>query len=203
MANSDAPFGFKAVRHKYGGEIRPTLYVLASNESSDIGIGDPVVRSGTASSTEPYAGVPIVTLATAGAADASNAPVTGIVAAFEPIRTDLSLQWYDASQISTEVGVWVYDDPGTIFICQDDGTATLAVTDIGNNINIALDSGVDTTTGISGAELDASNVATTATHQCRLLRLYKLGGATNDVGANAIWEVAINHHTEALDRVGV
>lgn len=203
MANTDAPFGFKALRHKRGGEVRTNYYVIASDESSDIGIGDPVVRSGTASTTGNNAGVPIVTLATAGAADASNAPVTGIVAAFEPSRNDLTLNFYDASQISTEVGVWVYDDPGIVFTVQDDGTATLAVTDIGSNINIALDSGVDTATGRSGAELDASNVATTSTHQCRLLRLHKDGGDNNEVGTFAIWEVLINHHTEDSNLAGV
>lgn len=202
MANTDAPFGFKAIRHLFGGPIpAPNRYIIASTEASDIGRGDPVVHAGTASTTAPNAGVPIVTLATAGAADASNAPVTGIVASVGYIPSNLSLNYYDASALSSEVEVWVYDDPYIIYIVQDDGTATLAVTDIGSNINIALDSGTDTTTGQSGAELDASNVATTSSHQCKLLRLHQI--ENNSVGVNAIWEVLINNHTNAPNTTGI
>lgn len=200
MANTDAPFGFKAIRHKAGGEIRVSKYIIASDESSDIGIGDPVVKSGTTSTTGDNAGIPIVTLVTAGTGNA----VTGIVASIGPIRSNLSLNYYDASALSEEVEVYVYDDPYTVFIAQDDGVGTaLAATDVGLNINIALDEGVDTTTGISGAELDGSSKASGATLQCKLLRLYKDGGGDNEIGANAIWECTINNHTEGTNIAGV
>ena len=198
MANTDAPFGFKPVRHRFGAEIRATKYIIASDESSDIGIGDPVVRSGTASTTAPNIGVPIVTQATAGAGNL----VTGIVESVGPVRNDLSLNYYDASAISSEVEVWVIDDPHVIFICQDDGDSnTLAATDIGEAFDIILTHSTDTTTGISGAELDANTAGAGNTGQLQLLRLYPKEG--NEIGDFGIWEVAINYHSEAPGVAGI
>lgn len=200
MANTDAPFGFKAIRHRAGGEIRLTKYIIASDESGDLFVGDPVIKNGSASTTGDNAGIPIVTKATAGTGNA----ITGIIGAIGPVRSNLSLNYYDASAISEEVEVYVYDDPYTIFIAQDDGAGTaLAVTEIGLNINAIFTHTGDTTTGVSQAELDGDSSGSGATLQFKLLRLHKDGPGDNVVGANAIWEVTINNHTEGTNIAGV
>lgn len=198
MANEDKPFGFKPLRHKRSTIIPVTRYVIADDESNDLFIGDPVVRSGTTPTSGEFEGLPIVTLATAGTGNA----ITGILASIRHYA-DLSLNYYDASSISTVTECWVYDDPATIFIAQEDSVGgDLSATEIGINANIVLTHGGDTATGISGAEIDSSGTATTATLQLRLLSLHKdVDG--NDFGSNAIYEVLINNHTEAPNSAGV
>lgn len=198
MANDDKPFGFKPLRHKHATIIPVNRYIIANDESNDLFIGDPVVRSGTTETSGEFEGIPIVTIATAGTGNA----VTGILAGFRYLP-DLSLNYYDASSISVAVECWVYDDPYTIFIAQEDSVGgNLAATAIGINANIVLDTAGDTATGVSGAEIDSSGTATTSTLQLRLLSLHKdVDG--NDFGSNAIYEVLINNHTEAPNRAGV
>lgn len=196
----DAPFGFKPLRYRSGAPYNGAVnkYIISATESNDLFKYDLVVRSGTASSTDPNIGVPIVTKITAGAGNY----ITGAIVGFEPIRTDHTLNFYDASALSSEVIVWVADDPDLIFVCQDDGAgATLAVTDIGEAFDVAADTAGSSITGISGMELDANTAGAGATGQLKLLRMHPIEG--NAIGTYAHWQVAINYHSEVPGIAGI
>jgi hypothetical protein len=202
MANTDAPYGFKPVRQMGGTIIPVNRYLIASDESSDIFRGDPVTPSGTAVTAATggeFEGMIIMTLATAGTCN----PIAGIVQGFRSYQ-DLTLNYYDASAISTLTEVWVYDSPYTVFRAQEDSdSSTIAAVNIGLNVNVALDTAGNTTTGVSGAELDSSSVATGATLQCKILGLHKDAGGNNEIAANAEYDVLINNHIYAPNSAGV
>lgn len=178
MANKDAPNGFTPINllpdrvHRY----------YKDTTAGVIAVGDPVIR-GTASS-DP-AGYPEIVRATTGAA------ITGVVIAVEPIRADLNRQGYLAA---ADVGyVLVADYPQQEFIVQDNGGATaLTVASIGKHIDSVAAIDGDIVMGRSKYEIDTEAVATGNTW--RIERKYDVEG--NDVGANCVWVVKPNLHTE-------
>jgi hypothetical protein len=87
--------------------------------------------------------------------------------------------------------VAVVDDPTVIYEVQEDSTGgSIAITAVGNNADVAVSAG-NTTTGMSGMELDSSDVKT-ATAQLRILRV--VNRPDNELGNNCKWEVVINEH---------
>jgi len=173
MAYADAPFGFVPVRHKsgapYNGAANP--YWIDSADTPGDGqyfIGDPVILDGTSNTAEinvPGMGhfgigtLPGVTIATAGAGNL----VTGVIVGFGADTRDSLVYRADV----TERLVWVCDDPDVVFMGQADGA--IATTAIGQNSNIVLDTAGSTSTGRSGAEIDATT-ASGATNQMLILR---------------------------------
>ena len=189
MANLDAPFGFKAVRHRSGGQLAVNRY--RKEASVIIGVGDPVVRTGSASqagtNNADADGIPLVTRASAG-----SGTITGTVAYVE-IDSDEDRHTHKKHMAAADTGyVYIYDDPNIIFHIQEDGdSSTIAVTDYGEACDIVI-ANADTDTGYSKAELDSSDAGTG--DQCKLLRLVQR--PDNALGAYAIHEVLINEHTD-------
>jgi hypothetical protein len=104
-----------------------------------------------------------------------------------------------ASASGAEVLVW--DHPDQLFQVQDDGSATLAATDIGQNYDIVANSGSATYVQ-SRMELAASSGATTSTLPLKLL------GVNREVGSDqaSIYQrciVEINNHQLAKNIAGV
>lgn len=178
MANKDAPNGFTPINlhpdrvHRYYKDATAGI----------IGVGDPVIR-GT-NSSDP-AGYPEIVRASTGAA------ITGVVVAIEPVRSNLNQNGYLAA---ADIGyVLVADHPDQEFIVQDNGGATgIAVTNIGQHVDSVTAINADTTIGRSLYELDTEAIATDNTW--RIERKYDVEG--NDVGANCVWVVKANLHTE-------
>ena len=86
---------------------------------------------------------------------------------------------------------FVYDDPYQVFELQGDSGTNSAQTDIGRTADIVVGTG-NTTNGISGMELDASDIGTGAN-----VRIIGFSGnaSRNTIGAaNMLYEVLIAEH---------
>lgn len=206
MANTDAPFGLRPIKHKggapYTGAANP--YYIPSTYATALFIGDPVIKTGTANTaevTEPGAGkfipgsLPEINKATAGDGNA----ITGVIVGFSPDPDNLSRNYNSAS---TERIAYVCDDPDVIFEIQADGA--IAATQVGLNAVLIYTNSGSTTTGLSGVELDTSSDAPDADQSNQLTILRVVNRTDNEAGsANTKVEVKINQHTEANNVIGI
>jgi len=190
MANSNTPFGLRPIRHRNGAPYNgaATRYYIPASDSTAVYLGDPMILAGSADAN----GIASVTKATAG----SGAYMLGPVVAVDPSEgagaSGRDSTTYRAA--STERYVWVADDPDLVFVVQEDGVGgALAAADVGLNADWIAGSG-STVTGLSGAQLDTSTKATTATLQLRILGFSQM--VDNEPGsANAKVLVSINLHS--------
>ena len=186
MANVDAAFGAKPVRHLTGGTIR-------ANEWKIIGDGT--------SSTAIFTGDFVKLLGT-GYIDAAAAGnrMLGVFAGCK--YTDSSgdiifKRYYPASTTtlgSGDITAFVYDDPNIVFAVQSSGSTVFA--DIGNLGNHVAGAG-STTTGGSAHEIDGTTG--TGTAGLRILGLYnepKNAYGTNVVLETVIWEHELSGHDQ-------
>ena len=183
MANKNAPFGLRPYRHMLGGVIRMNSfgdYRIATDYSSGIWTGDPVVKSSTTNEI------------TVGAA--SSTKFCGVFAGCEYTDSDgnyhYSKRWpaSQATKSGTVTIAHVYDDPYISYVVQHDGTS--AITDYGSTFDIVYANG-DNTSGISKVMLDTSNEGSS---YINLLVLGTVNAPDNAVGANQLVEVMINEH---------
>lgn len=191
MANIDAAFGMRPVGHLDGSPWngKVNMYLVPSTDVSAIYVGDPVKSGGTAGAagTTVYGldceGIPTVAVAAAGDT------LLGVVVGFLANQSDQTVLHRAAS---TNRIALVCDAPDVVFEIKEDSVGNnVAVTQVGNNFDIAYTAG-NATTGRSAVELDSSDITGTATAQLRLLGLSKR--VNNALGADAIWLVAINEH---------
>lgn len=158
-------------------------YYVASGDSNNIFIGDPVDLSGTGDTAGTAPGV---VRATAG----SGGYVVGVVVGIENLTSDNLGRNYRPSGVG--MYLLVADDPKQEFEIQEDSDGnSLLATAIGSNGDFIFGTG-NTTTGLSACELDSTSVADTATLQCRILGL--VDRADNELGTNAKWRVKFNLH---------
>lgn len=206
MANKDASFGLRPIKHKsgapYNGSVNP--YYIPSTYATALFVGDPVVKTGTSNTAVVSVGgggkfqigtLPEINKATAGDGNL----ITGVIVAFCPLPTNLALQYNTAS---TERVALVCDDPDVVFEIQADGA--IAVTQVGLNANLIFTNAGSTVTGLSGVELDTSSDApdADASNQLTIQRVVNREG----VEAASAWtvvEVKINQHTEASGALGI
>ena len=187
MANVDAAFGAKPVRHLTGGTIR-------ANEWKIIGDGT--------SSTAIFTG-DFVKLGATGYIDAAAAGnrILGVFAGCK--YTDSSgdiifKRYYPASTTtlgSGDITAYVYDDPNIVFAVQSSGSADFA--DIGNLANHVAGTG-STSTGQSAFEINGTTG--TGTAGLRILGLYnepKNAYGTNGVLEAVIWEHELIGHDQS------
>lgn len=184
------PFGLVPVRYKSGAPYNGAcnVYSVASGESNDIFVGDPVIISGTGDA----AGVPGVARAAAGDR------ITGVVVGFAPSplsaagsTTAINRGYRTAS---TADYLLVADDYNLLFAATEDGVGGfLATTSIGNNVDLVAGSG-STYTKQSGYMLDSSTAATTSA-QMRIVAVNPK--VNNTIGTTATeWLVSIVEATE-------
>ena len=172
MANIDQPFGLRPIAKvgsAPGGTTGTTKYSISSGASA-IFTGDPV---------KPAADGSIV-VATAGD------PIRGVFMGC--FYTDPSTNkprfnnTFPNGTAASDAIAFVADDPDQLYICQQDSAAVnLVAADKNRNCDLVFGAG-NTTTGISGVEIDSSTLATTATHQVRLVSFYDT--PSNDATAN-------------------
>ncbi len=198
MANVDAPFGFRPIKHRsgapYNGAANPYWVQNASNNT--LFIGDLVRVTGTsntASVSVPGAGdfaigtLPEILRASVGPGNR----ITGAIVAFSADPTGLE-NTYRLN--STERVAWVADDPDLIFECQADTVTALAATSVSAAFNFVNDAGGSTVTGLSGMELDGSEESTDPQDQLILVRF--VNRVDNDATLiHAKCEVVISTHT--------
>ena len=150
MANQDAAFGFRPVRHLSGGTLRTEEYLIASGYTGVIYTGSPVAG---------VAGGQVV-LGAVGAVQMLGA----FNGCFYTDPTTSKPTWkayYPGSITASDIVANVYADPQVIYEGQHDGTATVANNNHANHDHVCT--GGSTTTGQSSAEIDSSTYTTTAT----------------------------------------
>lgn len=206
MANVDAPFGLRPIRHRsgapYNGAVSPVY--IDSGYGTALFIGDPVIKvaggSNAAEVTAPGGGkfgigtLPSVEKATAG--DGNR--ITGVIVSFAPLATDLTLKHNTAS---TARVAYICDDPDVIFEIQADGAIPAA--SVGLNAVLIYTHSGSTTTGLSGVELDTTSDVPAADASNQLLIVRAVNREDNDTTlTHAKVEVLINQHTESQGTVG-
>ena len=115
MANQDAAFGFRAVRHLSGGTPRTEEYLIASGLTKVIYTGSPVMGVSTG----------VITLGTVSAVQ----HIGVFNGCFYTDPTTSKPTWkayYPGSITASDIVANVYADPQIIFEGQHDGTATVA-----------------------------------------------------------------------------
>ena len=183
MANIDSAFGLipiaKVGQNPNNGGL--TQYTIGDNQSTAIFTGDPVtykndgtVEVGTASTA--FCGVFRGCFYT----DPSTSKPT-----WRP--------YFPASTSPGDAVAFVVDDPQQSFIAQQDSdSVNLVAANLNENCNLVFGAG-NTTTGVSGVEIDSSSKNTTATHQVRLISFWDT--PSNDATANnSVFVVKINNH---------
>lgn len=175
MPNSIVKGGLRVV----GPALRLTRYYKSAAVA--LGVGDPVIRAADSADAQGYGSV---TRYTAGAA------ITGAVVSVEADLTNRPTRKYLASG---DTGyVIVADHPDQEFIIEDNGSATIAITNLGEHINFVAALDCDTTTGKSNVQLNASAISAGNTMSLRR----KVDTPDNAVGVNCKWVVVPNLHTE-------
>lgn len=180
MANVDSPFGLKPIEHLNGNPWNgATRRCRIDASAGDLGIGDAVIWNGSGSG-----GYPEVIEATVG----DGNKIFGVIVSFEPDPTDLE-NMYIASADSGWANVCV--DPDVVYEIQANGVVGDA--DIGQNAVLIADHSVNTTTGISGTEMNAT---TGANASYQLLIIGGVDRSDNDLTlTHAKWKVLINLHS--------
>lgn len=206
MANVDSPFGLRPVRHRngapYNGAANP--YYIAAAYGTALYVGDPVIKvaGGSNAAAVDAAGVgsfaigelPNVERATAG--DTNR--ITGVIVGFATNPDNLTHHYNPAS---TERVALVCDDPDVIFEIQADGAIPAA--SMGLNAVLIYTHGGDTTTGLSGVELDTTSDVPAADASNQLVIRNASRRSDNDTTlTHAKVEVMINQHTENQGTVG-
>lgn len=203
MANVNAPFGLRPIRYVSGAPYNGAAnkYYVPASYATSLFIGDPVIKTGT-SNTAALRGYQVGTLAEINKATAGTTNrTTGVIVGFEAINGDESTAYGAAS---TERIALVADDPNLLFWIQADSTTTLDATTVGLNAVYTFSTAGSTVTSRSGVQMDGGTTtapATTVGFQLQVVRFANL--ASNELGANAIYEVRINQHTETNNSTGI
>lgn len=195
MANANTPFGLASVRAQDGNNtgVLKHYYVPATN-ATDLYIGDPVVKTGSANATE-ILGHAAGSLASVGKAAATGA-ITGVMVGILPNGESYLNGKLPAGQ---EAVILVDDDLTKKFNIQANGTVTAAM--IGQNANIAVTGTGNSYSGLSGVALDVATVGTEAAKQLKIIGVADY--ITNEFGNYSIVEVLINNDTEAHNTAGI
>lgn len=194
MANADSAFGLRPVRYLSGAPYNGAAnkyYIPATDTDTAVYIGSVVKLTGGADAD----GIPVVT----GNVSSGN-PVVGVVVGVVPATADSLI--YRAN--STARYVMVADDPNLVFEVQEDSEGgALAATAAGATCVLAGFITGSTTTGLSGIELDSSNVSETSDTDDDVRIIALVQRPDNAIGANAKWLVRLNVHQYVNAAVGV
>ena len=186
MANTDAAFGAKPVRHLTGGTIRANEWKILGDgtSSSNIFTGDFVKLGATGYIDVAAAGNRL--LGVFAGCSYTNSSGEQVYSKYYPAST--------TAQNSGDITAYVYDDPNIVFAIQSSGSADFA--DIGNLADIVAGTG-STTTGHSKFEINSTTG--TGTANLRILGLYnepKNAYGTNGVLEAVIWEHELIGHDQ-------
>lgn len=186
MANVNAPFGLRPVRHIDGTPWNGATVrcYIGSDYAVALYIGDPVLMTTDLSAKDPKANYLSVTLS----AGTTGTIIRGVIVSFEPRPQDLTQQYKPVSQAR-----WMnvcMATPDLIFQVRDDGTGTPTYMWPGANGVLAAGT-PSAVTGMSGYVLDASTTPTdTQAHTLQIIGCADI--ADNVLGIYAVWDVIIN-----------
>ena len=183
MANIDSAFGLipiaKVGQNPNNGGL--TQYTLADNQGTAIFTGDPVTYKNDGT-------VEVATASTAFCGVFRGCFYT------DPSTSKPTWRPYFPASLSPGDAVgFIVDDPMKSFIAQQDSVVSnLVAANLNENANLIFNAG-NTTTGVSGVEIDSSSKNTTATHQVRLISFWDVpsNSATSN---NSVIVIKINNH---------
>lgn len=188
MANVNAPFGLRPVRHANGAPWngQTVKAYFASGYATAMFVGDPVTITATTADRDTTGKALSTIIATAGAGNV----VRAVIVSFDTYPQNLEYQYKPAS--TERYANVVLCTPDLVFQVQDDGTASVIDKNLsaGANACLAAGSGGSTVTGLSSWQLDASLVSTNQNYQLHVLGLADIPG--NELDDYAIWDVTIN-----------
>ena len=156
MANVDSPFGLRPIGNTVGSsDFQMTEYLIPDNEGTSIFQGDPVEID------DNNAGFIAVQEATT---NVDNIGVfNGCLIDSDPSTGKPKFSnFYSQTNITQgKIKAFVFDNPYQRFLIQGDSATAAAAADIGKVADTVATHSGSTTTGISGLELDVSDLQTT------------------------------------------
>lgn len=198
MANANAPFGFRLIGSLAGSNsaIQMMKCYAAAGDSTNIYQGDAVVNAGGAD-TVNNTYLPTITASTT-----SSDVCLGIAQSIDQVD-----KVADSSMIlsrnyrpaSTALYIWVCIDPLAKYIAQGSGATT---TDMMGNCSIIYTTAGNTTTGVSGMQINNGGMTTTNTLQVRVLQAHRRADSDPTL-SNAIYEVMLNSSSFKVGVAGV
>lgn len=192
MNGTNAPFGLQPVRLLNGSAYTGggTPYVIASEYGTSLYSGDPVTFSGGN-----------IVIGVAGSA------ILGVFdhCEYVPASGQPQFGYWPASTVlktGTVCVAYIHDNPDIVFQVQESngsGAAgtPLALADVGKDANFYVGTGNATINpeGQSGTTINnASEDASTATLNLKIMGLSAFPPGVNPVGDFAVWDVIINNH---------
>ena len=183
MANSDAAFGFKPVRHLSGGQIRTQEYKIANNYGT-------VIYQGQAVKAVAAGGIEV-----AAAGDVVLGIFNGCFYTDPTTSKPTFSNTYPASTAAADIVANVFDDPQIVFEVQHDGTGTAAMNFSGFDL---VGTAGTSASGRSTQELDTSSSGTSG--QFKQIGISKDASNDDTATANANAYVVSNtgEHTHSL-----
>ena len=172
MANTDAPFGFRPSGKVGGNPDNGALseYAIKSDYAVAMFQGDLVKFS---------AGH--IQISAAG--DAGHMVFNGLKYDDSSTNKPTFKNFFDGTALGVQGEVFVYDDPYQVYEVQTDTDTAFTQAMVGTYMDSEKDHAGDTTTGISGDELDANTSSTTLTG-VKVLGLAQT--PDNALGTNAV-----------------
>lgn len=202
MANANKPTGLSPVRYLNGAPWNgaANVYYIPQADTNAYAIGDPVAtHSGAADSN----GVSAVTLATAGASNASRGVIVGI-GRYETLMADPSN--LDSIVIPATKGhsyyVMVVDDPMVLFEIQEysgSGSTNFTSADIGKTVNLKAGANNGFLSGWTLNDTVASS--TSSTGQVKLMGISRR--TDNSFGSYCKFLCLLNQHELKAATAGV
>lgn len=185
MPNANTPFGARPLYNTNGTSYtgNSLLCAIPASDGAATFLGDFVKLGGSSDATT---GVPTVVQA------AATEALYGVIVSFEPLRTNLELNYRAASTLRY---CYVCVDKGVMYEMQEDSVGNnIDANMVGLAVDIVVGAG-NTVTGVSAMQIDSSDTATAA-GQVRLMGLVRR--EDNAVGTNAKWLVVINESQLAV-----
>jgi hypothetical protein len=194
MANVSRPFGFIPKMHRNGmpwnGAVVECYFAAATGTA--IGIGDPVILDGSTSTTDAPGVSPYVFAGVA-------STVYGVVVGFRPNPADLNTTGISRAA-STARYALVCPVQDVLFEAQADGALTTVGAAVGKLFEITTDQTVNTATGLSSAQIDATTLNTTTTFPLTIVA--PITSPDNDPTlTNAKWLVQFNYPQSVFSTV--
>jgi hypothetical protein len=200
MPNVSKPMGLTPVKYLNGADWdgRGNVYSVAAANATILSPGDPVTLTGTADATGKY---PQIARTTPGAGNVGVLLAIGLNPNGPFVNpNDLTVMQKPANAAPVYYAL-VCDSPDVIYEVQEDAVGgALAITAVGLNANIIY-ANPGTGVVVSAVLLDSSTAATTATLDCKILRLAPQ--INNALGTAAKWWVTLNNHILAPNTAGV
>jgi|TARA_R110000737_G_scaffold16521_2_gene33767 hypothetical protein len=201
MANKDAAFGLRPVKHVSGspfngGQSRYRITTADATNTTNIYNGDIV--------TQNTAGI-VTRIARADSGSATSAIIVGVFNGCyytDPTTSKPTWSNYWPGNAATDAVAFIFDDPYIVYEVQAD--AAFPVADLWGNFDIVDQSTVgDTSSGRSNVELDVTTGATTATLPMKAIEI-STDPQNSDVStANTNVLVLVQNHLYRQAQVGL